>query len=71
MKLLKISQVVEKTSLSKSVIYDLITKGFFPKQYQIPHTTTARWLESDIEDYIEAIVRPANNQDKKTTTASA
>lgn len=54
MKLLRIQQVVELTTLSRSTIYRLIAKGEFPKGKNISSRTVV-WEESDVVDWINNI----------------
>lgn len=52
--LLKISDVVERCKVSKATIYRWVKAGEFPAQYQlVPSGRTARWLASDIHDWLE------------------
>lgn len=51
MKYLKISQVSNLTTLSKSSIYELIKNGQFPKSNLIGARRVA-WLESEVHDWI-------------------
>ena len=50
-RILRLREVVVRTGLPRSTIYDLIKKGRFPKQVQL----TARcvgWPEDDIHDWV-------------------
>ena len=51
-KILNKFAVIDKTSLSISTIYRLMSKGLFPKQIQISSRSVG-WLESDIDEYIQ------------------
>ncbi|CAM3830063.1 AlpA family transcriptional regulator [Pseudoalteromonas sp. L23] len=51
MKLIKLPQVIEKTSLSRSSIYDFMNKGGFPKSVSLGARAVA-WVESEIDDWI-------------------
>jgi prophage regulatory protein len=51
LKILNKFAVIDKTSLSITTIYRLISKGLFPKQIQMS-TRSVGWLESDIDDFI-------------------
>lgn len=50
-RLLRRLQVEERTGLTKGGIYDRIRKGEFPAQIKIG--SSVRWLESDVEAWIE------------------
>ncbi|WP_338411025.1 MULTISPECIES: AlpA family transcriptional regulator [Pseudoalteromonas] len=51
MRLIKLKEVIEKTSLGRSTIYEFMTKGTFPKQISLGAKSVA-WLESEIDDWI-------------------
>lgn len=51
MRLLRISQVIDKTSLSRSTIYELMRTGQFPKQLRIS-AKAAAWREDEIDAWI-------------------
>lgn len=51
MKLLKLQQVMEKTSLCSSSIYNLMKEGDFPKNISVMGKRKA-WLESDVEEWM-------------------
>lgn len=50
-RLLKIDEVSDLASLSRSTIYLLISKGTFPKPIKIGSHSVA-WIEAEILDYI-------------------
>ncbi|ENO00516.1 MULTISPECIES: AlpA family transcriptional regulator [Pseudoalteromonas] len=56
MRLIKLKEVIEKTSLGRSTIYEFMTKGTFPKQVPLGAKSVA-WLESEVDDWIEDKVR--------------
>ena len=51
MRLIKLKEVIEKTSLGRSTIYEFMTKGTFPKQVSLGAKSVA-WLESAVDDWI-------------------
>lgn len=53
MQLIKLNQVMEKTTLSKSTIYRLIKTADFPKPKKLSLRAVA-WLESEINEWIES-----------------
>ena len=60
-KLIRIRSVIELTGLSKSYIYALADKGFFPKSIQlVPGGTSVAWVESEIKDYIDSRIKERN-----------
>lgn len=52
-KLLRISEVMERTALSRAYIYRLIQRGEFPAQLALG-AKCSRWVESDIAKWIES-----------------
>lgn len=51
MKLLKLRQVKEMTTLSQATIYRLAAKGAFPKQVIIGDRA-AVWIEAEVIDFL-------------------
>ena len=51
MRLIKLKEVIEKTSLGRSTIYEFMTDGRFPKQESLGAKSVA-WLESEVDDWI-------------------
>ena len=51
MRLIKLKEVIEKTSLGRSTIYEFMTKGTFPKQVSLGAKSVA-WIESEVDDWI-------------------
>jgi prophage regulatory protein len=51
MKLLRLKQVKELTTLSQATIYRLAAKGDFPKQVTIGDRATA-WVEDEVLDFL-------------------
>ena len=53
-RLLRLKQVLDRTGLPKSTMYSRISAGTFPKQ--VPIGSSVRWLESEVEAWIQALV---------------
>ena len=51
-KILKISQVVAQTTLSKSSIYDFIKRGKFPPPVRLSERSVG-WLACEVEGWLE------------------
>ncbi|PMJ34831.1 transcriptional regulator [Vibrio cyclitrophicus] len=51
MKFLKLQQVMDKTTLCRSSIYNLIKAGEFPENVTVMGKRKA-WLESEVEDWM-------------------
>lgn len=51
MRLIKLKEVIQKTSLGHSSIYKFIAEGTFPKQVSLGAKSVA-WLESEVDDWI-------------------
>ena len=54
-KIHRLPQVMERTGLSRSMIYLLISIDEFPKQVKLTQRTVG-WRESEIDDWIESRV---------------
>ena len=53
--ILKLPQVTQRTSLSRSHLYSLIADGIFPKQVRLGSRAVG-WLESEVDSFIAARV---------------
>jgi len=53
-KLLRLPQVIERTSLKRSTIYDLMEKRSFPRPIKISGARQNAWIESEVDDYVAA-----------------
>jgi len=51
MRLIKLKEVMAKTSLGHSIIYKFIAEGTFPKQVSLGAKSVA-WVESEVDDWI-------------------
>ncbi|EKN3971769.1 TPA: AlpA family phage regulatory protein [Yersinia enterocolitica] len=52
-RVLKIHDVLHRCSISKSSLYRLISKGYFPSQLRLsPEGRSVGWLEEDINNWI-------------------
>lgn len=52
MELMKIDDVIKKTTMSRSTIYAKINDGLFPKQIKIS-TRRVVWRKEDVEAWLE------------------
>jgi len=46
--LIRLTVVMTITGLSRSTIYDLISKGEFPKQVKLGNTKSSAWVKSEV-----------------------
>jgi prophage regulatory protein len=53
---LRLSQVIFKSGLSRSSIYQQIGEGTFPKQFNLGPRAVG-WLESDIQEWINVRIQ--------------
>jgi prophage regulatory protein len=53
MQVLRINEVISKTGLSRSTVYELMKAGTFPQSVKLAIRTIG-WLEADIDLWIEA-----------------
>lgn len=51
--LIKMNEVVDKTSLSRSFLYDLMKKGQFPKPCKLAVRASA-WVEAEVDEWIQS-----------------
>ena len=56
MKLLKIEEVIEKTTLGKSSIFDYVKKGKFPRPVKVGERAVA-WKDDEIDEWISNLPR--------------
>lgn len=54
LKLLKLSDVTERTGLGRSMIYDMAAAGQFPKPVRIGGAS--RWIEHEVEAALAAFI---------------
>ncbi|MCO6356817.1 AlpA family phage regulatory protein [Pseudoalteromonas shioyasakiensis] len=60
MRLIKLKEVMTKTSLGHSSIYKFIAEGNFPKQVSLGAKSVA-WVESEVDDWILSRVHARNS----------
>ncbi len=53
LKLLRLPQVIERTALRRSTIYEMMTAGTFPKPVKLNFRSNG-WLETEVEGFIES-----------------
>ena len=56
-KILRLPVVKDRTGLSRASIYLKISRGEFPKQFPLGNGRSVGWLESDINNWIDACVQ--------------
>lgn len=52
--LIRLPEVIQRTSLGRSTIYDLMEKGAFPRPVKISGARSNAWITSEIDAYVEA-----------------
>lgn len=50
--IVKLTEVMNMTTFSRSTVYRLISKGVFPKQIKLSERS-AGWLEQEVLDYLD------------------
>lgn len=60
---IRISEVQSTTGLSRSHIYDLISKGAFPRQYKLGERASG-WLESEVSAWIQSKITSADSSNQ-------
>lgn len=54
--ILRLPQVKARTGLSRSTIYARIRNGAFPSQVKLGGPRAVGWLESEIQEFLDAAV---------------
>ena len=62
-RLIRIEEVLAITGISKSVIYEMIKRGEFPRQRRIGQRSVG-WHQSDIDDWLDSLP-PATEENWK------
>jgi prophage regulatory protein len=62
----RLPEVMARTGLSRSTIYDLIRKGKFPSQVNLGPRAVG-WVENEIVDWIEARIDETRAREYRTT----
>jgi len=52
-KICRLPEVIDRTGLSRSAVYDLISKNQFPSQINLGPRSVG-WVENEISDWIDA-----------------
>ncbi len=62
----RLPEVMSRTGLSRSTIYELISKGRFPSQIGLGPRAVG-WVESEIVDWIDARIDESRAREHPTT----
>jgi prophage regulatory protein len=54
--LIRLPEVMKRTALSRSQIYDLMERGEFPRSVKITGARSVAWAESEIVGWIAALL---------------
>lgn len=60
-RLLKRKQVLDRTGLSNSVMYELIARGLFPKPVKPTGGRMSAWVEEEVEQFIAQRIEARND----------
>lgn len=63
MKMIRVEDVSNLTSLGKSTIYKYIKEGTFPKQVSLGERCVA-WVESEVQDWILAKIDERDSDER-------
>ena len=63
MRIMRLKEVIEKTGLSRSTIYNLISQGKFPKQIELGARSVG-WVDTEVDEWLKAKVAYRNAQEK-------
>jgi len=58
---MRLKEIIEKTGLSRSTIYNLISQGRFPKQIELGARSVG-WVDAEIDEWLETKVVHRNAQ---------
>ncbi|MCH9006256.1 MAG: AlpA family transcriptional regulator [Proteobacteria bacterium] len=64
-KLCRLPEVINRTGLSRSAVYDLISKDKFPSQVNLGPRTVG-WVENEITDWIDARIEESRRHGRFT-----
>ena len=59
-RILRLPEVIEKTGISRSSIYEQMQLGLFPKQLRLGKRMVG-WSESEIEKHLEELLSRSSN----------
>lgn len=65
-KICRLPDVVARTGLSRSTIYELISRDEFPPQISLGRRSVG-WLESEIQDWINDRIKVSRQRDHEVT----
>ena len=68
-KLLSIENVLDATGFKKSTMYRWISEGRFPKPIKIGNSRSSRWIDKDVEQWINEQI--SSHKGSLPTTASS
>ena len=60
-RLIRLKEVVERTSLSKTSIYELMKSGEFPRQVHLGSQSVA-WVEDEVDQFINDVISKRESQ---------
>lgn len=58
--LLRLPEVLRRTGLSRSTVYDLISKGKFPAAIPLASPRNVAWTSTDVDRWIEEQIASAH-----------
>ena len=61
--IIRLPEVLARTGLSRSTVYNLVNQGAFPKQLQLGARSSG-WVEEEIEHWLQARIAMRQPQHK-------
>lgn len=58
-RLIRLSEVKQRVGLGKTLIYEMISEGRFPKPYKLT-PAAARWSAREVDAWIASVIGQAN-----------
>ena len=56
-RLLRIGEVLARTGLKRTTLYELVRQGKFPKQTKLCEgSRSSFWIEAEVQDWIERVI---------------
>jgi prophage regulatory protein len=68
-KICRLPEVIDRTGLSRSAVYDLISKDKFPSQINLGPRSVG-WVENEITDWIDARIEESRRHGRLIARSS-
>ena len=65
--IMRLPEVLQRTGLSRSTIYDMVGSGDFPRQVKIGRRAVG-WMSNDVDRWIRQRIEPQSSDPESGTT---